>query len=304
MLKRLFIAAIAMLLLLVPALSLCEAPDAGCVINLIENPDAQYAFDPDAQLLEIIFPRIFSSDCSFIRFGEETMLIDSSTESEEMHARIREAIELVGIDHFDIAYNSHPHRDHIMGFPIIHEYAPFKKFLITFPADFDWRMRKIVRIMEDDGVPVEQIGDGDHLSLGANGEVSIRMIQRNVNPSWPVNDRSAMLFITYGDRTFLMSGDNESRSQKYFAETLPEGSLKADILKYPHHGHAPMMVEFRAAVDPQLCITTGAANVMKDMKKHFEEIGMPYLIAYQGITRMRTDGKIWVVDRLQDAPTE
>ena len=295
MLKNYRLLALFLLLLALPLSAIAQ----GSVINLIEQPDAQYTFDPDATLLEIVFPRIFSSDCAIIRFGEETMLVDSSTESEDMHERIRMAIELMGIDHFDIAYNSHPHRDHIMGFPIINEYAPFGKFLITFPADYDWRMRKIVGQMEDSGVPVEVVGDGDRLSLGSNGEVSIEIFQRSVNKSWPLNDRSAMLRITYGDRIFLMPGDNESRSQKYFAETLPAEILKADILKYPHHGHAPMMIEFREAVAPELTIATGAANIMKETRKHLEQIGMPYLIAYQGTTRMRTDGRIWVVDYIE-----
>lgn len=302
MIKHIRIFAILLILLILPCLCAAENTSSP-VINLIDNPEAEYAFAPDSVILEIVFPRVFSSDCIILRFGEETMLVDASTESPDMQERIRTAISLMEIDHFDVAYNSHPHRDHIMGFPIIHEYAPLKKFVVTFPQDFDWRMREIVKFMNDNGIPVENVGNGDHMSMGAAGEVSIEVIQRNVNKLWPVNDRSAMLHITYGERTILLTDDNENRSQHYFTENPPHVPLKADILKYPHHGSAIMMREFKAAVDPYLCFMNGAANALKETRKYLEQQQLPYLVGYDGITRMRTDGKIWVVDYI-DEPAE
>ena len=298
MMKKLSVISLLLLLLLflIPA----SAEETSCVINLIDNPDAEYSFKEGAEILEIIFPRVYSSDCAFVRFGGETMLIDASTESDEMHQRIRAAIEMTGIEHFDIAFNTHPHRDHIMGFPVIHEYAPLKKFLITFPADYDWRMRRITGYMNDHDVPVEVVGNGHSFSLGESGEVSVKVIQYSEIKSWPLNDQSAMLHFTYGNRAFLLAGDNENRAQEYFSENLPAFSLKADILKYPHHGSAPMMIEFKDAVNPELMFMNCAANTYKGMKKYLdEELCIPYLIGYKGITRMRTDGEIWVVDMLE-----
>jgi len=269
------------------------------IVNLLETPDAHFEFDADQPILEIVFPRVFSSDCTIIRFGEKNMLVDASTDSPDMHERIKRAIELVGIDHFDIAYNSHPHRDHILGFPIIFEYAPFDKFYVTFPDDADFNQKKIMKFMRDHDVPTQMLGNGDTVELGNQDSLAISIIQRRDNEYWSLNDRSAMLHITYGKRTILLCGDNESRSQKYFSENPPHVSLKADIMKYPHHGHAPLSKEFKAAVDPEFCILTGSVGALDETTAYLKKQELPYLIAYQGITRMRTDGNIWVIDYLE-----
>lgn len=53
--KRLF-APILMLLLLLPLLS--AAAQDSAVINLVKNPNADYAFEEGVPLLEIVFPRV------------------------------------------------------------------------------------------------------------------------------------------------------------------------------------------------------------------------------------------------------
>lgn len=47
---------------------------------------------------------------------------------------------------------------------------------------------------------------------------------------------TSWLMVQYGDRRMLFAGDNENRSQQYFAANPPEIGLNADIFKYPHHG--------------------------------------------------------------------
>lgn len=292
--KKFCIAFILMLLFL----PICLAEESR-IINLIDHPDAEYVFQDNTPLLEIVFPRIFSSDCTIIRYGDATMLVDSSTNSPDLHERIRTAIELMGIDHFDVAYNSHPHRDHILGFPIIYEYAPFKTFYVTFSEEVDPNMKKVCSFMREQNVSIETLNHGDQILLGDNEELVIDVIQNRSNTYWSLNDRSAMLHITFGNRSILLTGDNGSKAQRYFCETLPEEALKADIIKYPHHGISALSKEFKEAVDPQLCILNGAVNTQDAAKAYLKKQNIPYLIAYSGITRMRTDGSIWVIDYLQ-----
>lgn len=82
------------------------AEETGVVIDRTANLTEEYLFPEGTPLLEIVFPRVFSSDCAILRFGEETMMIDSSTKSVRMQDRIRTAIQSMGIDHIDVAYNS------------------------------------------------------------------------------------------------------------------------------------------------------------------------------------------------------
>ena len=152
-----------MMAMLLPTFAMAETP---VIVNLVENPDAEYHFEDGAKILEIVFPRVYSSDCILLRYDGMVMMIDASTKNATMRNRIYTACDTLGIDHIDIAYNSHPHDDHIDGFQFVNEYAPISKFLITFPEDFNARMKSAVKFMKANNIPIEQIGNGDTFTLG------------------------------------------------------------------------------------------------------------------------------------------
>ncbi len=289
---------IAVLLLLAALLMPFALADDSVIINLVDDPYAEYSFEEGADILEIVFPRVYSSDCAILRYQGQVMMIDASTKNQTMRNRIYTACDTIGVDHIDIAYNSHPHDDHIDGFQYVNEYAPISKLLITFPADFDSHMKAAVRYMNEHDIPVENVENGDVITLG-DGAVTMTVIQYRYS-GWTVNDQSAMLMVQYGDRRFLFVGDNENRSQKWHVENPPAIGLKADIMKYPHHGQVKLVDCFLEAVSPELAFMNGAADVMNGGKSYLESKGIPYLLGYQGLTRMRTDGHIWVIDYLHE----
>ena len=182
-----------MMAMLLPTFAMAETP---VIVNLVENPDAEYHFEDGAKILEIVFPRVYSSDCILLRYDGMVMMIDASTKNATMRNRIYTACDTLGIDHIDIAYNSHPHDDHIDGFQFVNEYAPISKFLITFPEDFNARMKSAVKFMKANNIPIEQIGNGDTFTLGEDGGVKMTVIQYHKS-SWGVNDQSAMLMVQY-----------------------------------------------------------------------------------------------------------
>ena len=159
-----------MMAMLLPTFAMAETP---VIVNLVENPDAEYHFEDGAKILEIVFPRVYSSDCILLRYDGMVMMIDASTKNATMRNRIYTACDTLGIDHIDIAYNSHPHDDHIDGFQFVNEYAPISKFLITFPEDFNARMKSAVKFMKANNIPIEQIANGDTFTLGEDGGVKM-----------------------------------------------------------------------------------------------------------------------------------
>lgn len=293
-----------LLLCLLPLAALAEEAaqeePAQVVYNRTGNLTEEFVFPEGTPVLEIFFPRVFSSDCAFLRFGDEVMMIDASTLNAKMKNRVRTAVESIGIDHIDVAFNSHPHDDHIDGFPIVDAYCPIGKMILTFEEDYDKHMKDVVKYCNENDIPIEHAGDGDVLTMGPNDEVTMHVIQRNDTGKWSANDRSAMLLIQYGERTILFSGDVENRAQKSYFTTVPEGGLKADILKYPHHGQVKLDDRFLAVIDPELVFMNGASDVMDASKKYLKKHNLPYVMGYEGLTRMRTDGSIWVVDYIYE----
>ena len=64
-----------MMAMLLPTFAMAETP---VIVNLVENPDAEYHFEDGAKILEIVFPRVYSSDCILLRYDGMVMMIDAT----------------------------------------------------------------------------------------------------------------------------------------------------------------------------------------------------------------------------------
>ena len=297
--KRLLSLLIALLL---PLCALAEGEPV--IIDRTGNLTEEYKFPEDTPILEIVFPRVYSSDCAIVRFGYDTMMIDASTATDEMQSRVRSALRSMGVDYIDIAFNSHPHDDHINGFIPVAEYYPVGRLVLAFEEDANAEMKKVVEYYNAHDIPIEHVEDGEVFYMGSEEEVTIRVLQRNDSGTWEPNNRSAMLHIQFGDRSILFSGDVENHAQRSFGENPPAEGLKADILKYPHHGQVKLHDPFFDAIDPELVFMNGANQVMEGAKNYLKKRKVPYLIGYEGLTRLRTDGKVWVVDYMHEDYTD
>jgi len=285
-------------LLLIPLCALAQEetalaqPAESHVINLIENPDAGYAFQEGVTLLEVYFPEIFGCDACILRFGEETMLIDAATVGQA--PIVMETMEKLGVDHLNIAFNTHPHDDHIMGFQSLPEDMPVDKFVIAFPEDENRQMRSTLKVIRQREIPIERVKNGSEMMLG---DVRMVVMQKDFT-SYTVNNRSAALMVFYGDRRLLMAADIETHAQGSLNKKPPEFGLKADILKYPHHGVAKVGWKFLGNVQPELAIVTSKLVSIKETVADSEKRGLPLVSTVPGVVRLRTDGIIWVVDRI------
>lgn len=154
-------------------------------------------------------------------------------------------------------------------------------------------MESTLDVMRAMGVPVETVGNGDILRMG---EVEMEVIQSST--SWfTENNRSAMLKIRYGDRTILMAADVELDGQNELLKTRPE-ILKADILKYPHHGVAIAGWNFLKHVGAEVAVITHSRYSTKNVRKDAKKRRLPLVFTGDGMIRLRSDGEIWVVDQI------
>ena len=155
------ITALALVLLLLPACVLAE----GRVINLAVHPEAQWAFEEGAEILEVWFPPVKGADACILRMGDEVMMVDAATEGQR--ARVAATLKEMGVTRVDTGFNTHPHDDHIAGFQRVPDVAELGRLIITFPEDANNHMKNTLRLMKELGIPVEHASDGDVLRLGA-----------------------------------------------------------------------------------------------------------------------------------------
>jgi len=223
--------------------------------------------------------------------GDEVLMVDAATIGQR--ARIAATLEYAGIDRVDVGFNTHPHDDHIAGFQAVPDAAELGKLVITFPEDANFHMQETLKVMKEKGIPVEHAKNGDVFKLG---QAELEVIQ--MSTSWfSENNRSAMLMVKYGNRSILLAADVELDGQNELLQTRPE-DLKADILKYPHHGVAIAGWNFLKHVGAELTVITNSRFSIKETRKDADRKKLPQVYTGQGMVRLRTDGEIWVVDQI------
>lgn len=283
------LALLTVLLLCMPCLAAGAAP---CIIDRTAAPEAAYSFREGVPLLEVVFPAIEGCDAFILRCGDATMLVDCGTNVQA--ANVAAMLDSLGISNVQHAFNTHPHNDHITGFQFLPEHIALERFYITFPDDWNSTMRSTVKHIRQKNIPVETVGDGYVFRLG---EATATVIQR-AKKNFATNDRSAMLMVRYGRRSLLLSADVELAAQNELLRNPPEGGLKADVLKYPHHGVAKAGWNFFAQVDPELCIVTSKLKQIPETVKDCKKKEVPLISTAHTPLLLRTDGEIWVLEEL------
>lgn len=268
-----------------------EQTDGKTVINRINNPseETDFAFAEDAPLLEVIFPQILDCDAVFLRCGGETMLLDCATSGQSK--RILNMCRQLGITHIDRVVNTHPHEDHIGGFAEIIKEISVDELWLCFPADETTHSTKAVRAAEQAGIAVKYFADGDTLTLG---DAKLHVWMLTGSDFTRLNDRSAQILLSYGDRTMMFAADIEQKGQMALAGQYGT-ALAADVLKYPHHGKQALVQAYRDAVNPRLCIITCNQRTTGG-KTYVKREGLDTVWTVPGFVTLTTDGTTWLCE--------
>ena len=292
MMKRLFAMMLAALLTLGTAAPFAAAEEAPVLIDRIGDPEAGavFAFAGDAPLLEIIFPQVLNCDAILLRCGGEVVLIDCATQGQAK--RIINMCRQMGITRIDRVINTHPHEDHIGGFRDLIREIEVGELWICFPADYNTHIAKAVGYADKAGIPVVTYADGDVLTIGG-ATVQVWKLEGKKSE---LNDCSAQMHVTFGDRTILLAADLERTGQVRYVE-WKGAELKADVLKYPHHGLERLEDGYLAAVSPLYFLVTNNQRTTEG-KKYITRSGIPCAWTVPGLVVLTTDGTTWLVERI------
>ena len=202
---------------------------------------------------QIQFIDVGQADAALISCDDHYMLIDGG--NREDSSRIYSVLQKNGIDHLDIVVGSHAHEDHIGGLPGAYQAASVDLTLSPV-TEYDSKVFNTFKSKAEEqgsGLTVPSIG-----STYALGSAVVQVL--GLNGGEDTNDTSIILKVTYGDTSFLFTGDAE-----YDAEhnVLDSGAdLSATVLKAGHHGSdTSTCYPFLRAVSPQYAvISVGAGN--------------------------------------------
>ncbi len=180
---------------------------------------------------QIHFIDVGQADAALIVCDGQAMLIDGGNvaDSQIMYSYMQK----MNISHLEYVIGTHAHEDHIGGIAgalqyvqsVGTVYCPVESYTgSAFP--------KFVTAVQNHGKTIQIPTVGTTFSLGS---ALCKIIAVNT-PSDDVNDSSIVMRITYGNNSFMFTGDAELPVETFLLDS--DETLKSDVLKVGHHGSA------------------------------------------------------------------
>lgn len=213
-------------------------------------------------ILEIHFLALGKADCILLRTKEESMIIDAGWE--ETKEKVVDYLKEEGIKNLTYAVATHEDEDHIGGMETILRKFKVNELLISpkqgeneaYTAMIQRAKKRETKITIPSVLSTFSFGDAQITILGP-GKAALADGQ--------INNSSLILYITFGERSFLFMGDALKESETELLEQ--DYRIRADLLKVGHHGFADATSEaFLKAVSPKLAVIT-----CNDMKEEIKE---------------------------------
>jgi competence protein ComEC len=219
----------------------------------------------------VVFLDVGQGDASLILASDgSTVLVDAGPEPPVLASALRR----YGVDRIELLVVTHPHEDHIAGMVGLTERISIDQVWIwgTAHSGESWEMVSAQLVL--DGVPIEAPTVGTFATFG---DVTIEVLGP-LRRYAGANDQSVVLMVAAGASRVLMTGDIEEAAQADL------GSIRADILKVPHHGGATSSLSWLAGVEPRISVVSVGNNDYGHPSQEVLEV-----FVSQGAAVVRTD---------------
>ena len=227
----------------------------------------------------------------------KVMLIDAGDPAAA--GQVVAALKAMGISHIDYLVASHPHVDHIGGFPDVMRAFTIGQVMtsaVVYPTVYyEAYMAEIDAL----GLRHTYLSEGDIFRFGKDVTVEVFWPDSEIEyyDGYPqsstqfINNLSLTLKFTYGESTFLFGGDLYAGAERELVAKYGE-LLDSDVLKANHHGDRTSSCKpFREAVSPQ--ITVMISDILSDLntyQKWIKSGAAVYITHYHGNVRVSTGG--------------
>jgi len=205
-----------------------EDPETEPVEDSVENTVVPPAELPQDSTFEVHYLDVGQGDCSLVLCDGHAMLIDGGEASES--SKVYAYLKSHGIEHLDYMVATHAHSDHIGGLSGALNYATVDTAFCPVTEYDSKTFSSMVKYLGNQGLSITVPSAGDDFMLGS-AYVQILGPQKSYDDP---NDTSIVLKVTYGDTSFLFTGDAERTAE---ADILAAGyDLSSTVLKVGHHG--------------------------------------------------------------------
>lgn len=216
-----------------------------------ENHQTNESLEPSS--IEVHFIDVGQADAALVLCDGESLLIDggNTNDSRLIYSYLRDN----GIGHLNYIVCTHAHEDHVGGLAGALNYATVGTVYCSVTEEDTRAFKDFLKYLENQGVHITIPSAGDTFSLGSAQVTVIGPIRYNTEH----NNISLVLRITFGEVSFLFTGDAEREEEQ---DILSSGfPLHSTILKVGHHGSANSTTyPFLRKVMPQYAVISVGEN--------------------------------------------
>lgn len=208
---------------------------------------------------EVHYIDVGQGDCSLIVCDGQSMLIDAGENGHEID--VLNYLRMKNIGKLDYIIASHQHSDHIGGLPeVLDEFGAVNIIMPRLTKEqtpTNSTYTAFLKSVQNSGAKVIASKVGATYTLGS---ATFEILGPITNDAEDINNMSVVIKMTYGENTFLFTGDAEKEEEREIIGTGAD--LDCDVLKVGHHGSGTSSgVDFLDAVSPEICvIQVGADN--------------------------------------------
>jgi beta-lactamase superfamily II metal-dependent hydrolase len=205
--------------------------------------------------LKVHYIDVAQGDAILIQCDDKNMLIDAgkNDKGELVDYYLKEQ----GVEKLEYVIGTHPHEDHIGGLDVVIDNYDIGKIIMPKVTATTETFKDVINSINNKGLKITIPKVGTTYELG---EATFEILAPNGSEYSDTNNYSIVIKLTYGNTSFLFTGDCEDVSEE---EMVASGlNLKADVLKIGHHGSRDSTTdEFLAAVNPDYAvISVGRSN--------------------------------------------
>lgn len=271
------------------------------LIAMVWQPSVSQSY-PSEGTAEVHFIDVGQASSILIKGSEKTALIDAgeSGNAEQIVAYL----EQNGVASIDYFFNTHPHSDHAGGCRGVMQGVPTANFIMTELAPDTvpttvFYGKLLEYLNENKATTASTVAKpGDLYELG--GGLRLEVIGP-VELYDDLNDVSLVIRMSFGETSFIFTGDMEAKSQR---DMLEQGVVtKTTVLSSPHHGsNSSIDAGFMQRVAPQYAvISCGTGNDYghphAETLELYKSMGIEsYRTDLLGSVKMITDGQSIVVE--------